>query len=347
MKHLILNIIFLFLCIINLTSCAQQTHLEIIIDESCITPVDTPLKLYILEPKALNSVSDIITKSEAYYQQENIELRDSLEKIQNLYAQKQARLNQLKRAYKIQQDSLQKFYQKKIHIRLIDFKVFGKVWQFYTKFSNYGFDQINAVTLEIKFRDQVLVEQKKIPIKLPPEDMQLYPELYIDMSSNPGLHFKMSQCCLNRQDFLAQIQLNIQQVSSEFTHSLKAVQAQIEWLQNELLALDVAINTFPNETADQLQSRIFAPTNNLIARELATEAIVTDSVDTSKTLNYSNLKSGEYFIVLFEHTESDHQWYQNINLGKGKTELFFEAENKEYFFLNSDYGSPLIPEKKK
>ncbi len=339
-------IVSLLLLLLTLSHCSQQANLEITIDESCLAPIDPPLTLYIINPKALTSIAEIVTKSKIYYHQEATQLRDNLSELQNKYAQKEAQLNQLQRKYSAQQDSLQKVYREKIQVKLLDFNKFGKVWQFYTRFSNYGFDKIDAITLQIKFNHDLLVKNKTIPINLLPEEVKLYPELYIDISSNPGLHFKMSQCCTDREDFLAQLQVEFEHVTSNFEHSLKTIREQIGWLKNELLALEIAIDTFPKKLTSQLQSRIYSPTNQIILQKLAAKAIVVDSVDTSGTLTYLDIKAGEYFVVLFNHTESEYQWYQDISLDKGQTELLFTAKNKKYFFLNSENVSPLLPEEK-
>jgi len=321
-----------FSLLLTLISCAPNITLKVSVDEDCFPSDSSKLKIFLLDEKGNQELTEIISSNEEYMRVISYRIYDSIRTLQRFANETERNFNKVSEEYSQKLRDLPIEYLKYVKVKPISIQKFGNAWKLWIKFYNYGQDKVESLNISVQYNDEILVNDQFIPVQLNPGGAPYCENICFDLSNNLPLQLKMSSYPGGLEKLCSVLICHITSVSSTFSNSVKPYQEKIDELTKEIEKTDFEIESLLEDKSDEIQSRVVNPTNKILERKLKEVAQYTGEISPFDTVKFSDLKKGNFSLIVYSSPLDSSQWYKTIDLSDNKV-LYLSRYSRYPFFL--------------
>ena len=327
-----LRVIYITL-LFSIFSCTPTLPLRVTIYDSIYDQIDNKISVYLLDAKGIESLMKVHSFEISYLDSISRSIDWSINQLQSEYERKRgerfALFDQLIR----KSATLSTKYIQKINPRIIDISRFENSWQVTMKFLNNGQEKIHGINVSLAFNDHNLIKNLDIQLDLNSGSVQIFDELYFDLSDNLPMHLKMASYPGGLRELVKQMDCQIHSVVSDFDVSLRPLLDKIESLDNEINEIGMQIDLARIDQYNELTERVIRPGNIILEKNLQDIAIKVEKLSRSDTAVFQELKQRNMSVIAYSTPYDSIQWFLGGIIPEKDKTVVLSPSNHRHFFL--------------
>ncbi len=260
-------------------------------------------------------------------------IQDSLRYLFREYILKQVEAERYKSNFQSTLEQFRQSYPTEVQVECQRIQKVDSFWHFFVEISNLGGEEIDALTLTLKFKNEVLLNNKTYAIKLHPYESQLFSGIYLDLSGNNPLQLRLSTHPGGINKLPAAISCSVTAVTTTLSNFISTYQNEIKQHDDEVMRLALAIETFAEEQVASHAQRLTVPINKILANNINEKATFKATLTNSDTLRIGNIKAGNYALLAYTIPENPQQWYETLTVNDNQFVTLTPFNQKNVFHI--------------